>query len=103
MVVFRVFAWILLLIAMVALVGDFTRAANGGAFAMTTTFGYWKGVSPQSLAASAAYVQRSLHPWLWDALAMRVLLLPIWFLLGSLGLVLAIVGRKKRRVNIFAN
>ena len=103
MVLFRFLAWILLLIAMIAIVGDFTRAANGGSSTVTTAFAYWKLVSPQSLASSANFVQRSLHPWLWDPVAMRLLMLPVWLIIGALGLALAVLGRKKRRVNIFAN
>ena len=103
MAVFRFFAWVLLLIAMVSLVGDLTRAANGGPWAMTTTYGYWKSVSPQTLATSAGFVQKSLSPILWDTVVVRVLLLPGWFLIGGLGLILGVLGRKKRRVNIFAN
>ncbi len=103
MAVFRFFAWVMFLVAMIALVSDVTRAANGAPMTVTTTFAYWKSVSPQSLAASAAAVQKSVHPLLWDPLIVRVLLLPIWALIGFVGLALAVIGRRKRRVNIFAN
>ena len=103
MAFFRLLAWVLLLSAMIALVSDLTRAANGGTFAVTTTLGYWKTVSPQSLAAAATSVQRTLHPLLWDPVCVRLLGLPIWLLIGGLGAVFAVLGRKKRRVNIYAN
>ena len=103
MALFRFLAWVLLLTAMIALVSDLTRAANGGAFTVTTTLGYWKIVSPQSLAASETAVQRGVHPLLWDPVCVRLLGLPIWLLIGGLGAVFAILGRRKRRVNIYAN
>ena len=103
MALFRFFAWVLLLVAVIALVSDITRAANGTAFAITTTLGYWKSVSPQTLAASAAAIQRSVHPLLWDPVCVRVLGLPIWVLIGGMGAAMAVLGRRKRRVNIYAN
>lgn len=103
MALFRFLAWMLLLIAIVALVSDLTRALNGGGLSFTTSYGYWKSVAPQSLYASTAFVQKTLHPVLWDPISLRVLLLPIWLLLGGIGLAMAVLGRRKRRVNIFAN
>ena len=103
MVVLRCIAWVLFLLAIIALVGDLTRAANGGSAAMTTVFGYWKTVSPQSVAEAAAFVRRHLHTFFWDQVAMRVLLLPLWLMIAAIGLTCAVLGRKKRRVNIFAN
>jgi hypothetical protein len=103
MALFRFIAWVLLLVAMIALVSDLTRAANGQAFSVTSTLGYWKNVSPQSLATTATTIQRSIHPLLWDPVCVRLLGLPIWLLIGGFGLVMAVLGRKKRRVNIYAN
>ena len=103
MALFRFLAWVLLLVAMITLVSDLTRAANGSPLVFTTSFGYWKSFSPQSLAASATFIQRNLHPMLWDPIAIRVLVLPVWFLIGGFGLMFGILGRRKRRVNIYAN
>ena len=99
----RFLAWVLLLVATIALVSDVTRLAEGGPRTLTTTYSYWKTYSPQSLASSAAFIQHTIHPAVWDPVAVRILLLPVWFLIGALGLVLAIASRRKRRVNIFAN
>ena len=103
MSVIRLLAWVLLILAMVALVSDITRVAGGAPLVSTTIHSYWKNVSPQTLVASAAFVQRQLHPLVWDALVMRVLLLPLWFSIGAIGLVFAVIGRRKRHINIFAN
>ena len=103
MALFRFLSWLLLLVAMITLVSDLTRTSTGGALAFTTTFGYWKSTSPQSLAATATFVQRKLYPVLWDPVAMRLLVLPIWFLIAAFGVMFALLGRRKRRVNIYAN
>ena len=103
MALFRFLAWVLLLVAMIALVSDVTRAANGTAFTVTTGLAYWKSVAPQSLTATAAAIQRGVHPLLWDPVCVRLLGLPIWLLIGGMGAALAVLGRRKRRINIYAN
>ena len=99
----RAFAWFLLLVAVIVLTNDLTRAAGGVGGFMVSSLSHWKETSPGSLATASTFVQKSLHPTLWDPVMVRVLILPAWILLGSLGLLLAVLGRRKRRVNIFAN
>ena len=96
-------AWILLLLAVIALTSDLTRTATGGPRAFTSALSYWQSMSPQSLASTSGFIRKSLHPLLWDAGLLRILILPTWLLLGAIGLLCAVVGRRKRRVNIFAN
>lgn len=103
MVILRALAWVILLVALIALVSDVTRATTGGPFIMTSALTHWKTMAPQSLATVAGFTQRWLHPMLWDPALLRVLLLPTWLLLGALALLLGVLGRKKRRINIFAN
>ena len=103
MAVLRALAWICLLIAMIALVGDLTRANTGGPMVMTSSLAHWKSMAPQSLAAFSGFVQKLVHPALWDPVMTRVLLLPAWLLIGAIGVIMAVLGRRKRRVNIFAN
>ena len=103
MAVLRALAWLLLLVAVIVLVNDVTRAAGGNGSVMATSLSHWKQTSPASFASAAAFVQKSLHPKLWDPVIVRLLMLPMWVLLGALGLLFAVLGRKKRRINIFAN
>jgi hypothetical protein len=99
----RALAWILLLAAAIALVGDFTRAGTGGSFAGTSILAYWKTLSPQSLASAATTVQKSVHPLAWDPVVVRILILPAWLVLGAIAVLCGVLGRKKRRINIYAN
>jgi hypothetical protein len=39
----------------------------------------------------------------WDAGLMRVLKLPAWVVFGLAGLLLAWIGRKRQRVNVYIN
>ena len=103
MVVLRAFAWVLLLVAVISLVGDLTRSSTGGTLAATSMLSIWKSMAPQSLTAISWFVQQTVYPALWDSVIVRVLLLPGWLLMGAVGVILALLSRKKRRVNIFAN
>jgi hypothetical protein len=103
MIVFRALAWVLLLIATIALVNDITRSSLTGNMVLTSTLVHWKSFAPQSLAAFINFVQRSVHPLVWDPLTVRLLILPAWLTFGAFGIACALLGRKKRRVNIFAN
>ena len=99
----RALAGLLLLLAAISLISDLTRVSTGGQFTLIPALSHWKSMAPQSLTAVSTFVQKSLHPALWDPVLVRILALPVWLLVGALGLLLAIVGRKKRRVNIYAN
>ena len=99
----RAIAWLLLLIAVISLTSDLTRGNGSASALLTTTLSHWKDVSPGSLAATAAFVRDTISPKAWDPVLVRVLLLPAWALFGALGVALALLGRRKRRVNIYAN
>jgi hypothetical protein len=99
----RVLAGIVLLFAAIAFISDFTRWSTGGGLSLTSIAGHWRGASPTSFAAVQTAVSRTLHPWLWDPLLLRLLSLPAFVTLGLLGLLLARLGRERYRVNIFVN
>jgi hypothetical protein len=48
-------------------------------------------------------VQRRSHPLVWDYGVAQILRVPTWGLFGLLGLLLGYAGRRRRRVDIFAN
>ncbi len=103
MVVLRVLAWCLLIVATIAFISDVTRSNTSGGIVVTSTLIHWKTMAPQSLAAFTSFIQRASHPLLWDPVLVRLLVLPAWATIGALGLLCGVLGRKKRRVNIFAN
>jgi hypothetical protein len=103
MIILRFVAGVLLLVAVIALVYDGTGSlARGGP--VTTSIGeHWSRLAPTSLKAAQGAVQRGSHPLVWDLVISRLLLLPTWMVLGTLGILLAYLGRRRRRVNIYAN
>ena len=102
---FRFLAGVLLLVAVVAGINDGTRAleSKGGEIAMTSLGEQWSKVAPLSHKNAQGAVRRYTHPFVWDGLIQRLLLLPTWAVFASLGLLAAYAGRRRRRVNVFAN
>jgi hypothetical protein len=103
--VLRFLASVLLLVAVIAAIYDGTRAleSRGGEFIMTSLGEQWSKVAPISHKNAQAAVRRYTHPFVWDGLIQRLLLLPTWAVFGSLGLITAYAGRRRRRVNVFVN
>ena len=102
-VVLRLIARPLLLAAVVALVYDGTRTIAGGSgLVITSLADHWLSLHQPSLAALQAMVTK-LHPLAWETGALRVLKLPAWIVVGAIGLLLAVIGRKRRQVNVYVN
>ena len=92
-----------LLVAVFAAVDDYTRARAAGRTVITSTSEHWQRLAPTYFSQARGAVQRSTHPVVWDYGLGEVLRVPTWGLFGFLGLVLAYAGRRRKRVNVFAN
>jgi hypothetical protein len=99
----RFLAGVLFLIAVLAAVYDGTRSVAAHTLTTTSLFEHWSKLAPTLLAAAQGTVQRYTHPLVWEAGVRRLLLLPTWLVFAALGLILAYAGRRRRRVNVFAN
>ncbi|KAB2920277.1 MAG: hypothetical protein F9K29_01995 [Hyphomicrobiaceae bacterium] len=99
----RLLAGLLLLIAVVAAVYDATRTMSANSLVMTSLGEHWSKLAPASLGTAQAAVQRYAHPVVWTSLVHALLLVPAWLFFGGLGILLAVVARQRRRVNVFAN
>ena len=77
--------------AFAALVIDGTRSIAGGSVAITSL-----GMVLQKWETEIQRVISSrLHPWLWDPVATGAMVLPLWIVLGALGLLLLLVARRR--------
>ena len=104
MAIFKFLGSWLIAAAALALINDLTRAvAPGARFAFLSMRGLWQMVHEASLTAVQGFLHRAALPILWDPLALGVLKLPAWFVLGILGAILCYVGRKRRRVELYTN
>jgi len=104
MPVLRLLSGLCLLIAVIGLTSDATGWLNGsGPFEATSFFGHWKQLAPGSLERVQASVVRSTAPWVWDPLIVALMRLPTFVLFGGLALVLGYLGRRRSRIDVYAN
>jgi hypothetical protein len=100
----RIVARLLLIAAVVALVYDGTRTMAGGSGLVITSFAeHWAHLAPKTLAVSKAFVETKIHPLAWSGGVERIIRLPAWLVLGTLGLLLIWLGQRRRKVGIFVN
>jgi hypothetical protein len=100
---FRFLSGTFLLVAVIAAVYDGTRSLAAGGLAMTSLVEHWSRIAPGLLASAQSGVGRALHPLVWDMGLRKLLLVPAWAVFATLGLLCAYAGRRRRRVNVFAN
>jgi hypothetical protein len=54
---------------------------------------YW--AFPSKFPAMQSFIERQIHPLLWDPILLHILMLPTWMVLGVFGLGLLYVARKR--------
>jgi hypothetical protein len=100
----RIFARLLLLIALIALVSDGTRTiANDSGLVITSALQYWSELAPAMLENVKRTLSLKIHPVFWDSALVPVLSLPAWIVLGGSALLILYFARKRRKTNIFVN
>jgi hypothetical protein len=87
--------WILAA-AFVWLVIDGTKSIAGNAIFVTKLGKTWYEISPNSLLLLQPAVERHISEWLWNPVLQTVLEQPTWLVLGLVGSVLILLGRKKK-------
>jgi hypothetical protein len=100
----RAAAGIALIIAAVALAHDLGPATVGRTsdFHATAVLTHWQQLAPESLLAASGFATKRLQPWVWSA-ATAPLKLPTFIVFAVLGAVFGYLGRRRQRVEIFAN
>ena len=100
----RILSGVLLLAATLALIAELTRAQLGVPGApFTPVMTQLVEAAPAVLKAMEKWVRGS-HELLWDPVLQSILQLPAWISLGSIGLILGWLGRRRyQRVNVFTN
>ncbi|HZS64674.1 MAG TPA: hypothetical protein VFA53_09290 [Xanthobacteraceae bacterium] len=93
---------LLRLIGLVLLAGGFvffiydgTKSIADRAIYISKFSQTWADVHQQSLRALQTMVEQKA-PWLWNPVLQTVLDQPSWLVLGTLGIILILLGRKKR-------
>ena len=87
--------WILAA-AFVWVVIDGTKSIAGNGISFTRLGQTWYDLNPNSLQLLQPAIERHVAVWLWNPVIQTVLEQPTWLVLGVLGAVLILLGRKKR-------
>lgn len=96
-------AWMLAVIAAVALVNDVTLwQLSDGPFVAMGLRDHWTALAPASHQAFTGLAEQSLPGPLWPFLQ-SVFALPVWLSLGVLTLLLFALTRNRRSITVFAN
>ena len=93
---FRALGLLLLAGAFIALVLDGTRSIAGNAIVVTPLGKTWTDLHSTSLQLLEAGLTRHVAEWLWDPVLLNILTSPTWLVLGILGVVLLLLGRKRK-------
>ena len=93
--VFRFIGWWLLAGAFVAFVVDGTRSISASRLVLTPFGIAWDSLHPTSFDAMRNWVEGQLPGWVYNPIILSVLLTPLWIILGVLGFLLFLMGRKR--------
>jgi len=75
---------------------DGTKSIAGNAVAITTVRMLWDTVNAASLAALRPLIEGNLGALAWDPVFTTFLQAPSWAVLGVLGILLMVLGRRRR-------
>jgi hypothetical protein len=94
--VFRFFGLWTLAAGFVALVRDGTKSIAANAVFITRLGEDWNNLHPASQEAMKALIERYSGPWAWDLTAQYLLGAPTWLVLGLVGSLFILIGRKRK-------
>lgn len=94
---FRFIGFWFLAAALVALVIDGTKSIADSSLVTTSVAQYFLEYSPTTLQRLEFGVQNNLgSPWLWDTVFVNLLSWPAFAVLGGFGILLMLIGRRRR-------
>ena len=91
----RFLGWLLIVVAVVALVPDILRSVRAGAIDTQPIGAMWYVLSPGSLIRAQAWVQAFIDPAVWNRGIFPLLTMPAWVPTGFLGVVFLLVTRRR--------
>jgi hypothetical protein len=94
--VFRFFGLWVLAAGFVALVRDGTKSIAGNAIFITRLGEDWNNLHAASQDAFKVLVERYAGPAAWELVTLYLLSAPTWLVLGIIGSLFMLIGRKKK-------
>ncbi|HEX2656576.1 MAG TPA: hypothetical protein VHN11_23395 [Xanthobacteraceae bacterium] len=86
----------LLAAGFIQLIYDGTKTIAGNTLFISRLQDSWTAVHQTSLQALQPAIERTGLGWLWDPVALTALDAPTWLILGLIGAIFTVLGRKKR-------
>jgi hypothetical protein len=81
--------------AFVAFVIDGARSIAASRMVFMPLLEAWSAVSTGSIEVMQRGIEQNLSPWIWESLAMPLLKSPLWLVLGVLGCLFLLIGRRR--------
>jgi hypothetical protein len=94
--IFRFLGLLCLAAAFILVVYDGTKSIAANAVHFTSVRMLWDLVHAASLAKLQPLISPYAHGFLWDPVMLTLLAAPSWSVLGGLGIVLILLGRRKK-------
>jgi len=82
--------------AFILVIYDGTKSIAGSAVSLTSLRALWELINPASLARLEPLIKPYAGGLLWDPLMLALLSAPAWSVLGVLGIIFILLGRRKR-------
>jgi hypothetical protein len=82
--------------AFLLLIYDGTKSIAGKAIIMRPFGDLWNDIHSSSLQALKPAIERFVGGWLWDPVVISVLTAPTWLVLGAIGILMIVLGRKQK-------
>jgi hypothetical protein len=92
--VLRFLGLCLLATAFVTVVVDFTRSVAGGKEYVTPLGETLMVLAPREMALAQGFIERHVHPFIWDPILAHLMRLPVWLAVGVIGCLAVRLGRK---------
>lgn len=84
----------LLATAFVTLLVDVTRSVAGARLSVTPLGETLMALAPGKLALAQAFVERQVHPYIWNPVLVDLMRLPVWLAVGAIGCLAIRLGSK---------
>jgi hypothetical protein len=92
----RLLGLLIMAAAFIALVYDGTKSIAANRVLITKLGDAWHAIHSTSLQLLQPAIERHIATWLWDPVMLQILTAPAWLVLGILGALLMLLGRKKK-------
>lgn len=93
---FRLFGVVFLAAGFILLISDGAKSIADNRLAIYKLGPLWTDIHPTSLPALQALAGQYVPPWVWDPGVVTLLDQPAWLILGVIGIVFVLLGRKKK-------